>query len=227
MQRHMLRAIVRTLFRIFSHVEVSGLENLPSEGGFLIAINHLSRLDPPLAFAFLERDDVTALAADKYKRIPFFRWIVNLVGGIWINREGADLRALREATNFLKNGGVLGIAPEGTRSTTGALIEAKTGVAYLAEKSRVPIVPAAVSGTEDAVRKLARLKRPHLCLKFGEPFKLPPIGHRPRNEGLVRNTDEIMCRIAVLLPPRYHGAYADHACLERFGVENPSESSEL
>lgn len=132
------------------------------------------------------------------------------MGGIWIKREEIDTRALRTARDHLRNGGVLGIAPEGTRSATGALLSAKTGVAYLADQAGVPIVPVAVAGTWQITRELFTLKRPKITLQFGEPFLLSTINRSDREAGLRRNTDEIMCRIAVLLPAEYRGVYAQH-----------------
>jgi 1-acyl-sn-glycerol-3-phosphate acyltransferase len=209
-----LRWIAQLLFKLLSRVEVIGLKNVPDEGGVLLAVNHLSRIDPPLVFALLKRRDATVLAADKYKKNPLFRLAIEAVGGIWINREEADFNALREALHHLQQGGLLGVAPEGTRSRTGALIRAKTGIAYLADKARVPVVPIAVFGTESAFQQLFCLRRPRIVIQFGKPLSLPPVERRNREACLRRNTDEIMCHIAYMLPPQYWGAYADHSRLK-------------
>jgi 1-acyl-sn-glycerol-3-phosphate acyltransferase len=214
MIRHFLHAVANLLFKVLARVEVVGLENLPSQGGCIVASNHLSRIDPPLVFALGERQDMTALVADKYKRNLFIRPLIVGVGGIWINREEADVHALREARQFLRDGGVLGIAPEGTRSRTGALIQAKTGTAYLADKAGVPVVPAAIYGSESAIRQLFHLRRPAIHIEFGKPFMLEPVSRSNRDTDLQRNTDEIMCRIAAMLPERYWGVYAGHARLK-------------
>lgn len=208
--RNLIRAVVRVLFRLLSRLEVVGLEQVPKEGGVLLAVNHSSWVDPMLVFALVDRDNVTALVADKYKRIPLINWLVIGVKGIWLKRGEADLQALRVARDFLQQGGALGIAPEGTRSKTGELQPAKTGVAYLADKAGVPVVPIAITGAETAFRKLFRLHRPRIRIEFGEPFRLPPLDRRDRAASLQRNTDEIMARIAALLPPSYRGFYADH-----------------
>lgn len=211
--RKVLKSIVGFFFKLLSRIEVYGLEHLPPVGGCILASNHLSRVDPALIFVLVDREDMTALVADKYLRYPFFRWLVNQVGGIWLHRENADLHALRQAQIFLEDGGLLGIAPEGTRSHSRALTQAKTGVAYLVHRSRVPVLPVAITGTETAVSQLFRLRRPKIRIEFGEPFHLPPIDRSNRNAGLQANTDEIMCRIAMLLPPAYRGIYAEHPCL--------------
>ena len=121
MIRQFLHAAANFLFKLLSRVEPVGMENLPPQGGCIIASNHLSRIDPVLVFALGKRRDMSALVADKYKRNFLIRPLIVGVGGIWINREEADIQALREARQFLRNGGMLGIAPEGTRSRTGAL----------------------------------------------------------------------------------------------------------
>lgn len=214
--RKVLKSVIGFIFNLLARLDVIGLEHVPLVGGCILAPNHLSRIDPALVFSLVNRDDMTALVADKYLRYPFFRWLVNQVGGIWLQREEADLHALRRAQKFLEEGGLLGVAPEGTRSHTRALIQAKTGVAYLAYRSRVPILPVAITGTEKAVSQLFRLHRPQIRIVFGKPFNLPPIDRSSRSAGLQRNTDEIMCRIAVLLPPAYRGVYADHPQLDVF-----------
>jgi 1-acyl-sn-glycerol-3-phosphate acyltransferase len=155
MRRKVIRAMVRFLFWLLSQVEVVGYENFPATGGCLVVTNHMSRIDPALLFAIGSREDMTALVTDKYQRYPFFRWLIEGVGGIWINRESADFRALRAACEFLQAGGVLGIAPEGTRSRTGQLLPAKTGAAYLADRAGVPILPVAITGSEKVWRELA------------------------------------------------------------------------
>jgi 1-acyl-sn-glycerol-3-phosphate acyltransferase len=210
MPSHTLRTALRTLYRLLSRLDVCGLERLPLQGGCLLVTNHLSRLDPPLIYALIEREDATALVADKYQKYAFFRWIVEQADGIWISRESSDFQALKAAVAHLQGGGLLGIAPEGTRSHDGALLPAKTGAAYLADRARVPLVAVGVWGTEDAFRQLARLRCPILHVRVGEPFVLPPVERRQREVDLQRNTAEIMCQIAALLPAHYHGAYAGH-----------------
>jgi len=208
--RAALRSIIRFLFNLLTHIEVEGLDNIPTSGGAILSANHLGRLDSAFVFMFLEREDASGLVADKYKRYILLRPLIDAVGGIWINRDEADFQALRVARQYLQNGGMLGIAPEGTRSKTGALMPAKTGVAYLADKAGVPIIPVGITGTEKAFRELFRIRRPRLTVHFGKPFSLPRLERGERSANLRANTDEIMCRIAALLPEEYRGVYRDH-----------------
>lgn len=214
MLRSFLRGLARFLFKILARITVEGMENIPEKGGAILASNHLSRLDSPFALAVIERSDVTGLVADTYRRNVLLRPLIEGVHGIWLNRGEADLHALRAAREHLQHGGLLGIAPEGTRSTTGALMRAKTGVAFLADKVNVPIVPFAITGTEDAIERLLHLHRPRLTMRFGKPFQLLPLERNDRSASLQRNTDEIMCQIAALLPPHYRGYYAGHPRLQ-------------
>jgi len=224
MLRSVLRFLVRGFFRTLTRFEVQGLNHIPGHGGMVLAVNHLSRFDPPALFAVIKRRDLTALVADKYKSYPIIVLVVKIVGGIWIHREDTDFRALRDATEYLHNGGLLGIAPEGTRSSQG-LIAAKTGVAYLADKAGVPVIPVAVSGTDRIFQTWARLRRPRVSVRIGEPFCLPPLERKnraaplelkSRGAQLQENTDQIMLRIAAMLPEEYRGVYAGDPRLEAY-----------
>ena len=219
--RRFLRNLAELLFWLLTRIEIIGRENIPPRGGILMTTNHVSRLDPILLFILLERSDATVLAAEKYKKNLVFHWAIESVGGIWLKQDEADLDALRAAREHLKAGGLLGIAPEGTRSRTGGLIRGKTGAAYLVDKARVPVVSVALWGTESVWRQLARLRRPRIFVHIGPAFELPPVERRQREADLRRNTDEIMCRIAAMLPPRYWGVYADHPRLEELISGNP------
>jgi len=192
------------------HIQFSGLDNIPPTGGCILATNHLSRLDTPLILMAIDRNDLSALVTGKYRNNPLFALFVDVSDSIWINRDIADYKAIRAGLEHIKRVGILGIAPEGTRSRNGQLLEAKSGVALIAEKAGVPIVPVGIHGTEDTMSKLTHFQRPNIHVSFGKPFSLPPIDHKDRESSILRNTDEIMCRIAVLLPEKYHGYYSGH-----------------
>jgi 1-acyl-sn-glycerol-3-phosphate acyltransferase len=137
------------------------------------------------------------------------RWLGNSLNFLYIDRFNPDLPALRDVITRMKSGQVLVIAPEGTRSRTGAMIEAKPGVSYLAAKLGYPIVPAALAGTADKILfdNLRHLRKTHIILRAGKPFMLPPLP-------VQRYTDEIMCQIAALLPEEYRGVYTGHPRLK-------------
>lgn len=209
--RKFIRSLLYFLFRTLARLEVYGIENIPLTGGCILAGNHLGTFDGPLIYSLIPRQDATALVAHTHQRNPFYRWIVDQVGGIWIDRSIADFHALKLARQYLQNGGLLGISPEGTRSKSGEIQQPKPGAAFLASMvADIPIIPAAITGTENAAYHLWRLQRPRLRVQFGEPFTLLPLDRKDKDASLTRNTDEIMCRIAAMLPPEYRGVYADH-----------------
>jgi len=219
MAKRFMRLIFRVLLKLLSRIHVEGKEIVPEHGGVILATNHLGTLDPVLIFVVLDRIDVTAMVAKKHLKNPFFRVIVNIAGGIWLNREEADSQAFRAATKHLENGGILGLAPEGTRSSTGALLPAKTGPAYLAVKTGVPVIPVAITGSYQGIKRILRLNRIPMTIRFGKPMTLAPVDRHNRDEALRKYTDEIMCQIAAMLPESYRGVYADHPRLKEILIQ--------
>ena len=213
--RGLLSWLIRLVINFIAHVKIEGIENVPQKGGFVIATNHLGRLDVALLFYALEGDFILPVA-EKYEHHWLYGSIGNAMGAIWLNRFNADIRSVREILARMTKGEILVIAPEGTRSKTEAMAEGKPGVAYLAAKAGVPIVPIALSGTEDrlVLDQLKRLKKSEIGINVGSPFMLPPLKGRDRDAALKQYTDEIMCRIAALLPEKYRGFYADHPRLK-------------
>jgi 1-acyl-sn-glycerol-3-phosphate acyltransferase len=178
--------------------------------------NHLSYFDLPLLFGVLGGPNVTGWAAEKYERHPIFGPIVRMGGGIFIQRGKVDRKAIAAAEEWLEGGNIFGVAPEGTRSRTGLLQRGKTGVAHLAQAVEVPIVPVGIWGTEKVFSSWKQLRRPVLHLAIGKPFRLPPLDETDRSASSRLQSDEVMLRIAALLPQEYHGFYADHPRLLEF-----------
>ena len=202
-----IRLIVNALLGLVTHREYVGLDNFPSQPPYILVINHLAVFDSPLLMAVCPHT-IRALAAAKHKRNPIYAPLLVMVGSIWIRRGEVDRKALQEALDWLKRGGAMGMAPEGTRARgTYALQRGKTGVAYLATRADVPVVPVGLTGTEQIKRNLPRLRRTHVRVVVGEPFRLPESGE-VRGQKLREYTDLIMHRIAELLPEEYRGVYA-------------------
>lgn len=214
--KYLLRWLIRAVFNLVARVDVSGYEHLPKEGSFVIATNHLGIVDAPIAFYALDRWDMFVMVAEKWEKVALFRWLGKYFNFIFIDRFNPDIKALRKVIDLMQKENILIIAPEGTRSRVGSLIEAKPGVSYLATKLNRPIVPVALAGTEDKglFGNLKRLRRSHIVVKAGPAFILPPLPRENRDEALKQYTDEIMCRIAALLPEKYRGVYADHPRLK-------------
>lgn len=213
--RSFLSWLIRFIINLIAHVEIRNLENIPAKGGFVIATNHLGRLDVALLFYALEGNFILPVA-EKYEHHWLYGPIGNAMGALWLDRFNADVGSVREILARMKAGGILVIAPEGTRSKTEAMAEGKPGVAYLAMKAGMPIVPIALAGTEDRVviDRLKHLKKSEIKIAVGPAFTLPPVKGREREPALKDYTDEIMCRIGALLPEKYRGVYAEHPRLK-------------
>jgi 1-acyl-sn-glycerol-3-phosphate acyltransferase len=210
-----LRSIVRVIMSLITTIEVNGIEKLPP-GNVIVAANHLGRLDTAALLAIIDREDIIMPVAEKYKNHPLYGAIGRAANAIWLNRFEADYPALRQILDRMKQGGMLVIAPEGTRSKTEALQEGKMGVAFLASKSGYPVLPVAVTGTEDrlVLENLKHFRRSKIVVTAGDLFTIEIPKGKGREQAMREATDEIMCRIAVRLPERYRGVYAAHPRLK-------------
>ena len=141
-----LRIISRLILKVIAKVEIEGFENVPEEGGAIVVTNHIGRLDAMLAIVLADREDIIMMVAEKYQKYAFWRFMVKNVDALWLNRDEADFHTLRIVQKRLKAGGILGMAPEGTRSATESLMEGKPGAVYLADKANVPIIPIGLTG---------------------------------------------------------------------------------
>jgi 1-acyl-sn-glycerol-3-phosphate acyltransferase len=214
MKANNLRRLINWLMKHLTETEFIDQENIPDSGGVLIATNHMSRMDIPVLFTIPNRPEMTALVTTKYLKYPLIRWFIITAEGIWLDRDRADFGAFRAAISALEQGKALGIAPEGTRSKTGQMLEGKPGTALLAVLANVPIVPVAITGTIGAFKKTIALQRPHITARFGKVIPAPVLERGNRDEQLQTLTDEIMCQIALMMPENLRGYYADHPRLK-------------
>jgi 1-acyl-sn-glycerol-3-phosphate acyltransferase len=210
--RSLLRGLIRFVFWLIAKIEVFDVENVPASGGFVIATNHIGIIDIAMFHYQFDRFDMFIPVAEKWEKVGWIRFLGKYLNFLFVDRFNPDLKALRKMIGLMETGNALVIAPEGTRSRTGALIEGKPGVAYLAARSGFPVIPVAITGTEDRViwGNLRRFRRSPVTLTAGTPFFIPPLTREHRDEALQAATDEIMCQIAAILPERYRGVYAEH-----------------
>ena len=208
----LLRFLIRILLNLIARFEIHGKENVPLTGGMIIASNHIGILDIIMVYFAIDRLDLFIPVAEKWEKISWIKWLGKQLNFLFIDRFNPDLKAMRKMIALMEEGKCLVIAPEGTRSRVGSLIEGKPGVTYLAARAGFPVVPVAITGTEDKVviGNVKRLRKSNVTLTGGKPFMVSPLPKTNRDEALKNYTDEIMCRIAALLPERYRGVYADH-----------------
>lgn len=209
MRYRILHGVFSTMVGLLSKSSIEGHGNIPATGAYLMVSNHMSMVDIPLGFTYMGDPRIRGWAAAKWASHPLISPIVDIGGGVFIQRGEVDRSALRDAIHWLNSDKPFAVAPEGTRSKDGQLQRGKTGAAYLAAEADVPVLPVGFIGTDVAFRTFfLKLRRPELILRVGKPFRLPPLDNANRAQSLRENTDEIMCRIAALLPPRYWGYYA-------------------
>jgi 1-acyl-sn-glycerol-3-phosphate acyltransferase len=216
---------LRAILRLIARVTVYGIERLPTYPNSYIAVsNHVGRLDPAFVYYLLNRRDIIMMVAEKYKEHTWSRLLAQAVDGIFVDRYNADLSAMRKVLRRLEKGGVVTLAPEGTRSPTGAMIQGWDGASYIAARAGLPIIPVGATGTRDkeVVERLKHFKRLDVTVKVGPSFTLPPLESQNRDQQLANYTEEIMCRIAAELPESYRGIYAEHPRLKQLLAEKPT-----
>lgn len=209
--RRILRPLFRGIFRLISKVNIIGMENIPRQGGYLIAANHVSLYDPPLVLAFWPTEPEAVGAVDIWQR-PGQSLLVRMYGAIPVHRGEYDRHLMNTARAALLSGKSIMIMPEGTRSHAPGMRRAAPGVAYLIEKTDVPVVPVGVVGTtDDFFQRAMRGEKPSLYMYIGAPFRLPLVDGKgeDRRRRRQENADLIMAHIAALLPPEYQGVYAN------------------
>jgi 1-acyl-sn-glycerol-3-phosphate acyltransferase len=217
--RKFLHWMALLLVRLSTRTEVHGLENFPQAGPALVVANHLGDADVLVGLAFLP-NQIDALGKVELHDYPILGAIMNAYGMIWIHRGQPDLRALHVALDGLKQGRMIGIAPEGRESVTGSLEEGTEGAAFLALQSHAPVLPITLTGTENAriYPNLKRLRRTRVSMTIGPVFKLEEAASKQpndRREAIRKGTQQIMSILASQLPPEYRGVYGREVSEQR------------
>jgi 1-acyl-sn-glycerol-3-phosphate acyltransferase len=207
-------AVLRLAAACLSRTRVEGLEHLPESGPVLVICNHCSNADGMLLMAFVVPAmgrPMTWLGKEEATRWPIFGWGMRQNGVVGVRRGAGDLEAFKLARSVLDQGKVLTIFPEGTRSPSGALAEAKEGATVLAVRSGSPILPIAIVGSQRFWPKgklLPRIGR-RMTVRVGEAFTLEMPKGGDRHESLRLATGELMRHVAQLLPPEQRGVYGE------------------
>ncbi|HLG65240.1 MAG TPA: lysophospholipid acyltransferase family protein [Ktedonosporobacter sp.] len=199
----MLRWVVLFIFAIIVRVSVRGRYNIPRKGPYIIAANHLSWTDIPLIAAYIPGKVIYMAKEETFHNKV--SWVVRFLGAFPVKRGEADRQSMRAADEQLKNGRVLVIFPEGTRSKTRTLARGHAGLGMIALRSGVPVIPVAIWGSENALKKFGA----RVTIVYGEPIELKPQGVKITREEINNATEQVMQSIAALLPAQYRGVYGN------------------
>jgi len=181
-------------------LEIVGLENVPRQGPLIVASNHRSHADPPLIGIAMPRP-LHYMAKKELFEVPLFGSIIPRTGAFPVTRGRPDRRALRYSLQLLDEGQAVVMFPEGTRSEDGQLREPELGVALIALRSRAPVLPLGLQGTEHILPKGAALPQSHpLKVRYGKPLTFPDLyGRRAGRAALVEVGRRLMEAIDELL----------------------------
>ncbi|GHO89606.1 lysophospholipid acyltransferase family protein [Dictyobacter formicarum] len=199
----LIRFIAKAFFFLVARVHLRGRYNVPKKGPYIIASNHLSWTDIPLVPAYIPGKVVYMAKEESFH--SKVGWLVRFLGAFPVKRGEGDRQAIRAAQEQLKQKKVFVIFPEGTRSKAHTLGKAHAGLGMIALRSGVPVIPVAIWGSENALKKFGA----HVTISYGEPLLLKPKGNKITREDIADATNKVMKRIAEMLPERYRGEYAD------------------
>jgi 1-acyl-sn-glycerol-3-phosphate acyltransferase len=200
-----LRFAARILIFLTMRVRLKGRYNVPRRGPYIIAANHLSWTDIPLIPAFLPSKVVFMAKEESFH--SKVGWLVRFLGAFPVRRHEADRQAIRAAGEQLKQGKIFFIFPEGTRSLNHKMARGYAGLGMIALRAEAPVVPVAIWGSENALKKLGA----EVHISFGEPIHFKPKGAKATREDIEFASEETMRRIAAMLPERYRGVYGEEA----------------
>ena len=187
------KILCRIWYGIFLRTKVIGAENIPATGGFILASNHMANWDPPFLGTFSPRI-VNFMGKEELFKNPIMAAICRGLHVFPVKRGAADKAAIKTAVKILKSGERLGIFPEGTRSKTGKLGKAESGVSLIAAMTKAPIIPAAIVNTDKIFS--AAVKFPRLAVVYGTPIKFE--GNAKDKEQLANFAQLLMSEIAKL-----------------------------
>ncbi len=201
--------VLRFILFVICNVNKKALKAVPHQGPMILIGNHVNFLDAPVGWTYLYPRKIISLVKKETFETLFLRFLFNTWGSIPVDRGTADFKALNKAINVLNQGHFFAIAPEGTRTNDGRLIQAHTGVVVIALKSKAPIMPIVQYGGEKFSENIKKLRRTKITMQVGSPFMICPSSTYPDKEERQLIADEIMYQMAELLPAEYRGYYSD------------------
>jgi 1-acyl-sn-glycerol-3-phosphate acyltransferase len=182
------KRIVSPILKKMYRVEVKGLEHFPEQGGVLLCSNHIDNMDPPILGVTCPRP-ISFMAKAELFNVPILSGIIKKLNAFPVKRGGNDREALRTGLKVLKEGKVLGLFPEGTRSKTGKLGKGLAGAGYFALRTNAQVIPCAIIGSYRIFQKVKVI--------YGKPIDMSEL--REKKASPEEATNLIMTHIQQLL----------------------------
>lgn len=205
----LVNTALKGLTGVICRVDDAQLARVPLHGPLIVAANHINFLDAPVLFSRAHPRRVTGFVKAETWQNPALGFLFDTWKTIPLARGEADVGAFRAGLAALKDGAILAVAPEGTRSGHGRLQAGRPGVVLLALHSGAPILPVVHYGSERFHDNVRRLRRTDFRIVVGQPFYLDARGAKVTRDVRRVMVDEMMYQIAALLPPDYRGVYAN------------------
>lgn len=199
--------VLRRFFQTICRIDVKELQKIPRSGPVIMVGNHINFLEAPIVLCHVDNSLFTGIAKRETWKNPFFNFLFNTWGIIAIDRKEISRETFQLATQELKDGKVLAISPEGTCSKSGRMLQGKPGVLALVLRSQAPLIPVAFYGYVNFWDNIKHLRRTDFHVVVGKPFKLKLESSTPSRDARQTVTDEIMYKVAELLPEEYRGYY--------------------
>jgi 1-acyl-sn-glycerol-3-phosphate acyltransferase len=202
-----MNAVLRFVFQIVCRINPDDFKKVPVEGPLILVGNHINFLEVPVFLPHIDHPNVIGIAKRESWNNPLFNFLFNQWGIIPIDRGMVDREAFRLTEEALKASMVVAMSPEGTRSKDGCLLQGKPGVVAIAVRSKAPLLPVAFYGYENFWQNLKKFRKTDFNVVVGNPFQLKLDGSSLSRDVRQTITDEIMFKIAELLPEKYRGYY--------------------
>lgn len=209
LSKRILNPIIKALAFMLCKIDDQEMQKIPFEGPLLVVVNHVNFLEAGVIPPRIHPRTFTVLAKNDAWDNLFIRFLYSIWDFIPLNRDDADIVAMKKGIRVLENKQILGIFPEGTRTKDGVLIQAKQGTAVLATQANTTIIPIACWGYENYLDYFKKLKRVPFNIRVGDPFRVKELDRRTRKLQRQEISDQIMFQLAGLLPEKNRGYYAN------------------
>jgi 1-acyl-sn-glycerol-3-phosphate acyltransferase len=179
-------AVVSPALHVFFRSRIYGAEHVPMSGAVIVVSNHASDFDPLIVANCVGRP-VAFMAKEELFAVPVLSSLITLYGAYPVKRGSGDRAAIRAAIASLDNGWATGVFLQGTRTPDGRITDPKLGAALIAAKTKVPLLPISIWGTDAILPKGARLPRLHnVTIRIGEMIPPPQSSDRHELESITQ-----------------------------------------